>query len=129
NTDGFGVGGSFTSVGMTGSCSTLHSDVSVNASDFAGFYPRGWIGNDCKGTTCLMNIARCEFANTKFGAFISSIEAIVGPGSLPQFSISFGGMGAGVINMNQPSYIAVFAVLRSIVVLLCFVVSIRILAS
>jgi hypothetical protein len=129
NTDGIGVGGGFTSVGMTGSCSTLHSDVSVNASDFAGFYPRGWIGNDCKGTTCLMNIARCEFANTKFGAFISSIEAIVGPGSLPQFSISFGGMGAGVINMNQPSYIAVFAVLRSIVVLLCFVVSIRILAS
>ncbi len=129
NTDGIGVGGSFTSIGMTGSCSTLHSDVSVNASDFAGFYPRGWIGNDCKGTTCLMNIARCEFANTKFGAFISSIEAIVGPGSLPQFSFSFGGMGSGVIDMNQPSFIAVFAVLRSIVVLLCFVVSIRILAS
>jgi len=129
NTDGIGVGGSFTSVGMTGSCSTLHSDVSVNASDFAGFYPRGWIGNDCKGTTCLLNIARCEFANTKFGGFISSIESVIGPGSLPQFSLSFGSLGSGVIDMNQPSYITVFGLLRNIILLICFVVSIRILAN
>jgi len=129
NTDGIGVGGSFSSIGMTGSCSDLHSDVAVNASDFAGFYPRGWIGNDCKGTTCLLNIVKCEFENTKFGGFISSIETLIGPGSLPQFNLSFGSFGSGVINMNQPSYITVFGLLRNIILLICFVVSIRILAS
>jgi len=76
-----------------------------------------------------LNIAKCEFANTKFGGFISSIETLIGPGSLPSFNVSFGSFGSGFIDMNQPSFIAVYGILRNIVLLVCFVVSIRILAS
>ena len=87
------------------------------------------IGNDCKSAECLYGIAKCEFDQTKFGGFLAGLNSLQGPGSLPSFNISFGSFGAGNLDMNTPAYISGLSIIRNILLLMCFVVSLRIFAT
>jgi hypothetical protein len=129
NSDGARLYGIDNSPGFVGSCRNTHRDVQLSLTDDFGFYPRGLIGNDCKSAECLYGIAKCEFDQTKFGGFLAGLSSLQGPGSLPSFNISFGSFGAGNLDMNTPAYISGLSIIRNILLLMCFVVSLRIFAT
>jgi len=116
--------------GFEGDCVTAHTDVQYNRTSFEGVYPRGLIGNNCMGPTCLLKIVKCEFDKTKFGSFIQGFTTISGSKALPVFNIDLGSWGSDFsINLNDSEYKEVFSLLKKVLLLLCFVTGLRIISS